>query len=148
MKKMSKNNYKKTSSGFTLIEIMVVVIIIGILAILIVPNIIGRVDDARIAKARTDIASLQTAIDMYRIDNGIYPSMQQGLTALTTKPQDPPEPMNWKGPYVKNLPKDPWGSPYQYQNPGTHGAIDIFSFGGQGPDAAVSDDYIGNWALN
>lgn len=145
-KKFNKklNNQK----GFTLIEIMVVVIIIGILAILIVPNIIGRVDDSRETKAKVDIATLETTLDFYRIDNGSYPSTEQGLQALQTKPTTPPEPMNWKGPYQKRLPNDPWGEPYQYRNPGTHGNnVDIFSFGPAGKNAPDQSKVIGNWEL-
>jgi general secretion pathway protein G len=134
--------------AFTIIEIMVVVIIIGILAVLVVPNIIGRVDDARVNKAKTDIASLQTSLDMYRIDNGIYPSNEQGLDALVNKPQSTPTPMNWHGPYIKSLPKDPWGSPYQYSNPGKQGGVDIFSFGPKGQDGDNKEEYIGSWDLN
>jgi general secretion pathway protein G len=145
---IKRNIHDPKTRGFTLIEIMVVVVIIGILAVLIVPNIIGRVDDARIAKVKTDLSSLQTSLDMYRIDNGIYPSTDQGLSALVTRPQVPPEPLNWRQPYVKRLPKDPWGEFYQYRNPGTHGAVDIFSFGPSGKENGDEGVWIGNWSLD
>ena len=135
-------------AGFTLIEIMVVVIIMGILAILIVPNIIGRVDDSRITKAKVDITTLETTLDFYRIDNGVYPTTEQGLQALQTKPTVNPTPMNWKGPYQKKLPNDPWGEPYQYRNPGTHNSsIDIYSFGPKGKNAEDESGLIGNWEI-
>ena len=141
-------HYRNKQKGFTLIEVMVVVIIIGILAILIVPNIIGRVDDSRITKAKVDVTTIETAIDFYRIDSGVYPTTEQGLQALQTKPTVPPIPMNWKGPYQKRLPNDPWGEAYQYRNPGTHGNnVDIYSFGPKGKDAADESGYIGNWEL-
>jgi len=131
--------------GFTLIEIMVVVVILGILAILIVPNIVGKVDEARVTKAKADIATLESGLDLYRLDSGIYPSTEQGLQALEVKPTITPIPMNWKGPYQKRLPNDPWGEPYQYRNPGTHGNIDIFSFGPNGLAAQDETGYISNW---
>ncbi len=138
----------KINSGFTLIEIMVVVIIIGILAVLIVPSIIGRVDDSRITKARVDIATLETSLDFYHIDNGVFPTTEQGLQALETAPTTQPLPMNWKGPYQKRLSRDPWGEPYQYRNPGTHSnGVDIFSFGPKGRSATDESGYIGNWDL-
>jgi len=138
--------------GFTLIEIMVVIVILGILAALVVPNIVGRTDDARVAKAKQDIQGIMTALNLYRLDNYQYPSTQQGLEALVAPPQGDPPARNWKaGGYLPNgqAPKDPWGFPYQYLNPGTHGEVDIFSLGrdgkpgGDGPDADI-----GNWTLS
>lgn len=142
------NNCNK-SSGFTLIEVMVVVIIIGILAMLVVPKVVNRVDDSRVTKARVDIATLETNLDLYRIDNGVFPTTEQGLMALETKPTAPPVPMNWKGPYLKKLVNDPWGEPYQYRYPGIHNTngdnVEIFSFGPKGRAAIDESGYIGNW---
>ena len=131
--------------GFSLIEIMVVVIILGILASLVVPKIISRPDDARAVKAKHDVLGLQNALDLYRLDNGFYPSTDQGLNALAKKPSTTPTPRNWK-PYLKNLPKDPWGRDYLYLNPGQHGEIDIFTFGANGqPGGEGINAEIGSW---
>jgi general secretion pathway protein G len=135
--------------GFTLIEIMVVVIIIGLLAAVVVPQFLGRVDDARIAKAKQDIQALETGLTMFKLDNFSYPTNEEGLKALVEKPNDP-NIKNWRaGGYLKRLPKDPWGNDYQYQYPGTHGDIDLFSFGadGQAGGEGVNAD-IGNWNLD
>jgi len=144
-----KSHPAASTRGFTLIEIMVVVVILGILAALVVPNILGNVDTARATAAKQDIRAIESALDMYRLDNFAYPTTQQGLEALVTQPADPSI-RNWRqGGYLKKLPKDPWGNPYQYLNPGTHGEIDIFSFGAdgtQGGDAINAD--IGNWELD
>jgi general secretion pathway protein G len=139
------------AAGFTLIEIMVVVIIIGLLAAVIVPQVIGRVDDARVAKARQDIQALQTALTMYRLDNFKYPTTDQGLVALVQQPADPTI-RNWRpGGYVqRGSTKDPWGNDYQYVYPGTHGGeYDIYSFGADGQEGGegVNAD-IGNWNLD
>ncbi|MDR2016386.1 MAG: type II secretion system major pseudopilin GspG, partial [Burkholderiales bacterium] len=105
--------------GFTLIEIMVVIVILGILAALIIPKFMDRPDEARITAAKTDIATLMTALKLYRLDNQRYPTTEQGLNALVTRPATPPIPPNWKpGGYLERLPQDPWGRPYQYLNPG------------------------------
>ena len=131
--------------GFTLIELIVVLFIMAVLAALIVPNIIGRTDDARETAARTDIATLMQALKLYRLDNGVYPSQSQGLQALVAKPTTPPVPRNWK-PYVEKLPADPWGRPYNYLNPGVKGPVDVFSYGADGQpggDGANAD--IGSW---
>jgi general secretion pathway protein G len=137
--------------GFTLIEIMVVITILGILAALIVPKVVGRTDDARIAAARQDIASVMQALKLYRLDNGRYPTTEQGLQALLTKPSTEPMPMNWKqGGYLErsSVPKDPWGHPYQYLNPGLRGEIDVFSFGADGQSGGQNTDAdIGSWSL-
>ena len=135
--------------GFTLIEIMVVVIIIGLLAAVVVPQFLGRVDDARIAKAKQDIQALETGLTMFKLDNFSYPTSEEGLKALVEKPNDP-NVKNWRaGGYLKRLPKDPWGNDYQYQSPGTHGDVDVFSFGadGQVRGEGVNAD-IGNWNLD
>jgi len=135
--------------GFTLLEIMVVVVIIGILAALVMPKIISRPDEARAIAAKQDIASLLQALKLYRLDNQRYPRTEQGLQALVTQPTTAPIPPNWKaGGYIERLPKDSWGNPYQYLNPGIHGEIDVFSYGADGaPGGEGNDADIGSWAL-
>ena len=135
--------------GFTLLEVMVVVVILGILAVLVVPKIISRPDEARVLAARQDIASLMQAMKLYRLDNQRYPATEQGLQALVSKPASAPLPPNWKpGGYLERLPMDPWGNPLQYLNPGLHGEIDIFSFGADGaPGGEGNDADIGSWTL-
>src|SRR5450759_1320738 len=126
----AKTSALSRATGFTLIEVMVVVVILGILAALSVPKIMNRPDDARVIAARQDISALMQALKLYRLDNQIYPSTDQGLQALVARPTTAPLPPNWKtGGYLERLPKDPWGSDYQYLNPGVHGEIDIFSLG-------------------
>ena len=139
----------RAQRGFTLIEIMVVVIIIGLLAAVVVPQFLGRVDDARVAKAKQDIQALETALTMYKLDNFVYPTAEMGLQALVTKPNDPSI-KNWRaGGYLKRLNKDPWGNDYQYQNPGTHGEYDLFSFGADGqPGGTGINADVGNWNLD
>ena len=135
--------------GFTLIEIMVVVVIMGILAALVVPKLMGRTDDARIMAARQDISTLMQSLKLYRLDNQRYPTTEQGLQALITKPTSGPVSNGWKqGGYIDKLPKDPWGAPYQYLAPGLHGEVDIFSLGADGqPGGAGNDADIGSWEL-
>ena len=131
--------------GFTLIELMVVLVILGVLAALVVPNIVGRTDDARITAARTDIAALAQALKLYRLDNSGYPTAAQGLAALTQKPTTAPVPSNWKR-YVEKLPNDPWGRPYGYAQPGVKGEVDVFSYGADGkPGGEGADTDIGSW---
>ena len=131
--------------GFTLIELMVVLVIIGVLAALIVPNVLDRADDARVTAARTDITNLGQALKLYRLDNQRYPTAEQGLRALIAKPTTNPIPGNWK-PYLEKLPNDPWGRPYQYLNPGIKGEIDVMSFGADGQSGGEGKDAdIGSW---
>ena len=130
--------------GFTLIEVMVVVVILGILAAILVPKVMDRPDQARKTKARQDIRALEAALNLYKLDNFVYPTTDQGLEALVEQPSSP-EPPNWKaGGYVDRLPKDPWNQDYLFLSPGEQGTIDIFS---TGPDQTPSDDDIGNWSL-
>jgi general secretion pathway protein G len=140
---------RRAKTGFTLIEIMVVVVIMGIMAALVVPKLMGRTDDARITAARQDIATIMQALKLYRLDNHRYPSTQQGLAALVAKPQSGPPAAGWKeGGYLERLPKDPWGNAYQYLAPGVHGEVDVFSYGADGqPGGAGSDADIGSWQL-
>jgi general secretion pathway protein G len=135
--------------GFTLIEIMVVVIIIGLLAAVVVPQFLGRVDDARVAKSKQDIQALETALTMYKLDNFTYPTSELGLKALVEKPNDP-NVKNWRsGGYLKHLNKDPWGNEYQYVIPGQHGEYDLYSFGADGmPGGEGVNSDIGNWNLD
>ncbi len=140
----------KRRSGFTLIEIMVVLVIMGIMAALVVPRILGRTDDARITSAKADISSIMQALKLYKLDNMRYPTTQQGLDALVKKTTLAPIPKDFKeGGYLEKLPNDPWGSPYQYQNPGQHSEIDVYSFGadGQSSAGANGDKVIGSWQL-
>ncbi len=131
--------------GFTLIELMVVLAIIGVLAALIVPNVLGRADDARITAARTDVGNLMQALKLYKLDNQRFPSSAQGLSALILKPTTEPVPGNWK-PYLDKLPNDPWGRPYQYMNPGIKGEVDVLSFGADGQAGGEGNNAdIGSW---
>ncbi|TPW17690.1 MAG: proteinral secretion pathway protein G [Halothiobacillaceae bacterium] len=138
---------RRGQQGFTLIEVMIVVVILGILAAIVVPKIMDRPEQAKITKAKQDIRTLEGVLNLYRLDNSNYPTTDAGLEALIQKPSNAPQ---WKeGGYIDRLPKDPWGKEYQYLNPGTHGAIDIFTLGAdgqQGGEGANAD--IGNWNLN
>ena len=137
----------RRSAGFTLVEIMVVVVILGILAVLIVPRVLGRSDEARQAAAKHDIATIMQSLKLYRLDNGRYPTNDQGLQALVTKPTSAPAPSNWK-PYLDKVPKDPWGNTYQYLAPGVHGEVDVFSLGADNqPGGTGADLDIGSWQL-
>lgn len=140
--------YKRIQQGFTLIEMMVVIVIMGILASLIVPKIMGRPDEARVIAAKQDIASVMQALKLYKLDNQRYPTTEQGLQALVSKPTTPPVPSNWKtSGYLDKLPTDPWGNPYQYLFPGVHSELDVFSFGVDGAAGGEANDAdIGSWA--
>ena len=136
---------KALQRGFTLIELMVVLVIIGLLAALIVPNVLDRADDARVTAAHTDVGNLMQAMKLYKLDNQRFPTAEQGLQALVTKPTTSPIPVNWK-PYLDKLPNDPWGHGYQYVNPGVKGPVDVFSFGADGqPGGEGRDADIGSW---
>lgn len=131
--------------GFTLIELMVILVIIGTLAALIVPNVLDRADEARTTAARTDVNNLMQALKLYRLDNQRYPSTEQGLPALVTQPTSGPQPLKWR-PYLDKLPTDPWGRPYQYLNPGVHGSVDVLSLGADGQPGGEGDAAdVGSW---
>ena len=136
---------RAAQAGFTLIELMVVLVIIGVLAALIVPNVLERADDARVTAARTDVNNIMQALKLYRLDNQRYPTTEQGLQALVTKPTTEPVPPNWK-PYLDKLPNDPWGRPYVYLNPGVKGEVDVMSYGADGqPGGEGKNADIGSW---
>jgi general secretion pathway protein G len=135
----------RLQAGFTLIELMVVVVIIGVLAAVILPNVIGRDDDARVTVAKTDVNNIMQALKLYKLDNQSYPTTEQGLQALSTRPSSGPAPANWKG-YIEKLPNDPWGKPYQYLNPGIKGDVDVMSFGADGVAGGEGKNAdIGSW---
>ena len=135
------------ASGFTLIEILVVVVILGILAAIVVPRVMERPAEARITRVRQDVQGVMTALNLYKLDNFRYPSSEQGMQALVAKPSGQPDAPNWKGPYLDRLPKDPWNQPYQYQQPGQHGDVDIYSHGSDGRPGGEGDAAdIGNWS--
>ena len=139
--------YKQT--GFTLIEVIVVLVILGILASIVVPNVISRTDQAQIVKAKQDLRALESALQLYRVDNFKYPTTDQGLQALVERPSIPPEPKNWqKGGYIKKLPQDPWLNDYQYLSPGQHGDFDLYTLGADGrPGGSDENQDIGSWTL-
>jgi len=135
----------RRAAGFTLIELMVVLVIIGVLAALIVPNVLDRTDDARATAARTDVNNIMQALKLYKLDNQRFPSAEQGLQALMQRPTAPPVPTNWK-PYLEKLPNDPWGRPYQYLNPGVKGEVDVMSFGADGASGGEGKNAdVGSW---
>ncbi|MBC7003240.1 type II secretion system major pseudopilin GspG [Photobacterium sp. BZF1] len=140
---------QRKQRGFTLLEVMVVIVILGVLASLVVPNLLGNKEKADQQKVVTDISALEQALDMYKLDNSVYPTTDQGLEALVSMPSSSPEPRNYRdGGYIRRLPNDPWGNPYQYVMPGEHGAVDIFSLGADGQEGGegVNTD-IGNWNM-
>lgn len=139
---------KQGQGGFTLLELVLVMVIVGILAARLVPNFVGRSEDAKRARATSDLETLSTALDAYEADNGFYPTTNQGLMALMEQPTGQPIPENWKGPYLRRIPKeDPWGNPFQYRSPGFNNSTsyDLYSLGrdgregGAGPDADVTN---------
>lgn len=136
---------RPASRGFTLIELMVVLVIIGVLAALIVPNVLDRADDARVTAAKTDVGNLMQALKLYKLDNQRYPTAAQGLQALVARPSVDPVPPNWK-PYLDKLPSDPWGGAYQYLNPGIKAEVDVLSLGADGKAGGEGKDAdIGSW---
>jgi general secretion pathway protein G len=143
MKKFST----RAQRGFTLIEIMVVVVIMGVLAALVVPKLISRTGESKVAAAKVDIATIMQALKLYKLDNQRYPTTEQGLQALIEKPTGGPAANGWKaGGYVEKMPKDPWGNQYQYLSPGIKGEIDVFSYGADGQPGGTGDDAdIGSW---
>ncbi len=141
---------RRRLAGFTLIEILVVVVILAILVGLVAPRIMERPDEARVVAAKNDVRAILTGLKLYRLDNGSYPTTDQGLLALVQKPQGGNVPVNWKtGGYLDRMPKDPWGHDYQYLNPGVHGEVDVFSYGADGaPGGEGMNADIGSWGLN
>jgi len=135
--------------GFTLIEIMVVVVIMGVLAALVVPKLLNRTGESKVAAAKVDISTIMQALKLYKLDNQRYPSTEQGLQALLTKPTTGPAANGWKaGGYLEKMPKDPWGNPYQYVSPGIHGEVDVISLGADGAPGGTGDDAdIGSWEI-
>ncbi|MFO1357334.1 type II secretion system major pseudopilin GspG [Plasticicumulans sp.] len=150
MSPASRMRARGLARGFTLIEIMVVVVILGVLAAIVVPKIMDRPDQARVVRARQDLRTLASALALYRLDNYAYPSTTQGLEALTARPVDPPLPPHWKaGGYLENLPRDPWGHPYLYLSPGRHGEFDLWSHGADGqPGGEGFNADLGSWDVN
>jgi general secretion pathway protein G len=135
----------RAARGFTLIELMVVLVIIGVLAALIVPNVLDRTDDARVTAAQADVHNIMQALKLYKLDNQRYPTAEQGLQALIAKPSTDPVPPNWK-PYLEKLPNDPWGRPYQYLNPGVKSEVDVMSYGADGVSGGEGKNAdIGSW---
>ena len=144
---MQRRRYRQR--GFTLMEIMVVIFIIGLLIAVVAPSVLGNQDKAMKQKVMADLATLEQALDMYRLDNLRFPSTEQGLAALAKKPAQEPLPRSWRSDgYIRRLPEDPWGTPYQYRMPGEHGRVDVYSLGADGvPGGEGLDADLGNWAL-
>lgn len=145
MKQRLQSRLHRKQSGFTLIELMVVVVILAILATFVVPSLMDRPEEARSVKAKNDISAIVSALQLYKLDNYNYPSTDQGLEALVQKPSGDPEPKNWK-PLMDKLPKDPWGNTYLYLHPGEHGDFDVFTYGADGRDGGDgANATIGSW---
>jgi len=144
------SRYKKSPGGFTLIEVMVVVVILSILAAVVVPKIMSRPDEARAARVKQDVRALETALKLYKLDNFTYPSTDQGLMALVERPADLPEGARWvEGGYLDKVPKDPWGSEYVYLYPGVNADYDLYSYGADGVSGGTGEGSdIGNWNLD
>ena len=140
---------RRAACGFTLIEIMVVVVIMGVLAALVVPKLLSRTGESKVAAAKVDIATVMQALKLYKLDNQRYPTTEQGLQALLTKPTSGPAANGWKtGGYLEKMPKDPWGAPYQFLSPGLHGEVDVISLGADGQPGGTGDDAdIGSWEI-
>ena len=145
MKKLSLS--RRAARGFTLIEIMVVVVIMGVLAALVVPKLLSRTGESKVAAAKVDIATIMQALKLYKLDNQRYPITEQGLQSLLEKPTSGPAANGWKaGGYLEKMPKDPWGSPYQFISPGIKGEVDVYSLGADGQPGGTGDDAdIGSW---
>ncbi len=149
MQIVTNRSIRARQQGFTLIEIMVVVVIMGILAALVVPKLLSRTGESKVAAARVDISTVVQALKLYKLDNQRYPSTEQGLQALLTKPTAGPAANGWKtGGYLEKMPKDPWGNPYQYLSPGVKGEVDVFSLGADGQPGGTGDDAdVGSWEI-
>ncbi len=146
MKQNKFSTAPSKSKGFTLLEIMVVIVILGVLASIVAPNVLGNKDKADKQKAVSDIVALESALDMYKLDNNFYPTNEQGLNALVKRPSGFPEPKGWRdNGYIRRLPTDPWGNQYLMQAPGEYGPVDIFSAGPDGQ--AGTDQDVGNWDI-
>ncbi|EON89929.1 type II secretion system major pseudopilin GspG [Plesiomonas shigelloides] len=145
----SKSVKRAPQAGFTLLEVMVVIVILGVLASLVVPNLLGNKERADQQKVVSDLTALENSLDMYKLDNGQYPSTQQGLQALVSKPDGEPQPRRYReNGYIKRLPTDPWGNEYQYLSPGEHGQVDIYSLGADGVEGGEGNGVdIGNWNM-
>jgi len=146
---MKNLNTPQSSRGFTLIEIMVVMVILGLLVAIVAPNIMGRSDQAKVTVAETQLTNISKALDIYRLDNSHYPSTQQGLDALKSRPSGSPEPKNWNPDgYMKSIPQDPWGNDFQYVSPGSEGPYDLYSYGSDGQEGGDGDaSDISIWAI-
>jgi general secretion pathway protein G len=145
---VAKSTSSVSEKGFTLLEIMIVVVIIGLLAAIVAPKLIGNIDTAQINRTRQDVRSIETALNLYRLDNFKYPSTDLGLQALVTNPGETNAP-NWKsGGYLPRVPKDPWNNEYQYRYPGQHGDFDVWSYGADGQEGGEGNNAdIGNWNI-
>lgn len=138
---------RRPDAGFSLLELMVVVVILSVLALVIVPRVIDRPDQARVARAQSDIAAIVSAVELYRLDNFRYPTTEQGIAALVTRPSTDPVPPNWaESGYIDRMPVDPWGQPYQYLSPGVRGDFDVFTYGADGVQGGTGPDAdLGSW---